>query len=84
MPEIGHHVFGIVMAGSRTKFDVDIGAAKLGELKVSKFFLLDWFQVRYNKWIIPEAVDVEGAMEKYSKPPHRCPCIVFDKDVFCI
>jgi hypothetical protein len=46
VPEIGHRVLGIVVSGSRTKFYVDVGAAKLGELKASQLFPLDWFQVK--------------------------------------
>jgi hypothetical protein len=79
VPEIGHRVLGVVVSGSRTKFDVDIGAAKLGELKVSKLFPLDRFQVKHDKWIFPDEVDVR---ETFSKPPHGRPCMVYDEEVF--
>lgn len=82
VPEIGHRVLGVVVAGSRTKFDVDIGAAKLGELKVSKMFPLDRFQVKHNKWIFPDELDAEGANDKFSKPPHGRACMVYDAEVF--
>lgn len=79
LPEIGHRVLGVVVSGSRTKFEVDIGAAKLGELKVSKLFPLERFQVKRNKWLFPDEVDVE---EKLSKLPYGRPCMVYDEEVF--
>lgn len=82
VPEIGHRVLGIVVSGSRTKFYVDVGAAKLGELKASQLFPLDRFQVKHNKWICPEEVDADGARGKFSRPPHGRPCMVYDEEVF--
>lgn len=82
VPEIGHRVLGVVVSGSRTKFDVDIGAAKLGELKVSKLFPLDRFQVQHNRWICPEEGDADDARGKFLIPPHGRPCMVYDEEVF--
>ena len=82
VPKIGHRVLGVVVSGSRTKLDVDIGAAKLGELKVSQLFPLDRFHVKHNKWICPEEVDADGARVKFLRPPYGHPCMVYDKEVF--
>lgn len=79
VPEIGHRVLGVVVSGSRTKFEVDIGAAKLGELKVSKLFPLERFQVKRNEWLFPDEVDVE---DRPSKAPYGRPCMVYDEEVF--
>ncbi|KAG0567404.1 hypothetical protein KC19_7G132500 [Ceratodon purpureus] len=82
VPEIGHRVLGVVVSGSRTKFDIDIGAAQLGELKVTHLFPLDRFEVKHNKWICPEEVDAVGALGQFSRPPHGRPCMVYDEEVF--
>uniref|UniRef100_A0A7I4BCJ1 S1 motif domain-containing protein n=1 Tax=Physcomitrium patens TaxID=3218 RepID=A0A7I4BCJ1_PHYPA len=79
VPICGHRVTGVVVSGNYAKLDMDIGAAKLGQMHVQEILPLDKFQIDQTSWILADDAGEGGGA---GLPPNGHTHVLYDEEVF--
>lgn len=79
VPTCGHRVTGVVVSGNYAKLDMDIGAAKLGQMHVQEILPLDKFQIDQTSWILADDAGEGGGA---GLPPNGHTHVLYDEEVF--